>query len=124
MARDDWRIRIELGEQADSLIERLTHADARELAEELEEERLAVSRDDDTVFVYTGSGAQAEQAKTVVEAELAPEGIEAHQVRIEHWLDDEDRWGAAQPPARDSGPAGGVTRPEGQREVPPTTGEG
>ena len=92
MARDDWRIRIELGDEADTFIDRLTHADARELAEELEEERLAVSREGDTVFVYTGSGAQAEQARTVVQAELAHEGIEAHQVRIEHWLADEDRW--------------------------------
>src|SRR3989442_13615819 len=103
MARDDWRIRIELGEQADSLIERLTHADARELAEELEEERLAVSRDDDTVFVYTGSRAQAEQARTVAEAELAHEGIETHKVRLKHWLNAEDPWGAAQPPVPGDG---------------------
>jgi hypothetical protein len=93
VARDDWRIRVELEEErADNLLERLTHADARELAEELRGHRLAVSREDDTVFVYTETRDQARRAQDVVEAELAEEEMEARTIRIEHWLGDEDRW--------------------------------
>jgi hypothetical protein len=95
MARDDWRVRIELEEEPEGLIERLGFglgSEARELAKELEDERLAVSHDDDTVFVYASTGLQAEQARKVVEAELADAGLTARSVTIEHWLADEDRW--------------------------------
>jgi hypothetical protein len=96
MARDDWRIRIELEEEeARGFLERLgidLGSRAKELAEELELDRLAVSHDADTVFVYTASAAEAAQAQTVVEAELAESGIHAREVRLEHWLDGDDRW--------------------------------
>ena len=96
MARDDWRIRIELeGDRAGGFLERLGFdlgSKARELAKELEEQRLPVSRDGDTIFVYASSRMQAEQAKNVVEAELEEAGIEPLLVRIEHWLTDEERW--------------------------------
>jgi hypothetical protein len=96
MARDDWRIRIELGEQqARSFLERLgidISSRAKELAEELELDRLAVSHDADTVFVYAASAAEAEQARPLVEAELEESGIAPREVVLEHWLDGEDRW--------------------------------
>jgi hypothetical protein len=96
MARDDWRIRIELDEgHAGGFLERLglgLGSEARALANELEEHRLAVSHDDDTVFVYASSGAQAEQARKVVDAELADAGIVPREIAVEHWLADEDRW--------------------------------
>src|SRR5919201_6672073 len=95
MARDDWRLRIELEDRVDTLLERLgvdLHDEARELARELEQDRLAVSRDDDTVFVYTDSGLRAEQAQRVVESVLEAEQLRAGVLRIEHWLADEDRW--------------------------------
>jgi hypothetical protein len=95
MARDDWRLRIELEDRVDTLLERLgvdLHDEARELARELEEDRLAVSRDDDTVFVYTESGLRAEQAQRVVESVLEAEQLQTRVLRIEHWLADEDRW--------------------------------
>jgi hypothetical protein len=96
MARDDWRIRIELPDEegARGLLERLHLArrDAEELADELREHRLAVSRDDDTVFVYAASGMQAEQASRIVEQELEDEGWEPTRFVIEHWLDEEARW--------------------------------
>jgi hypothetical protein len=96
MARDDWRIRIDLEEEhAGSFLERLgldMSPKAKELARELAEHRLPVSREDDTVFVYASSGQEAEQARQVVEAELREAGLEADLVRIEHWLDDQDRW--------------------------------
>jgi hypothetical protein len=92
---DDWRIRIELSEEhATGLLDWLGldfSAEARELAKELKEERLAVSREGDTVFVYTGTRAQAEKARDLVEEELKEQGLEGT-IKIEHWLADEDRW--------------------------------
>jgi hypothetical protein len=97
MAQDDWRIRVELEEDrhAHGLFERLgveLGAEARELARELEEHRLAVSRDGNELFVYASSRASAEKAHAVIEAELREAGIEARESRVEHWLEDEERW--------------------------------
>jgi hypothetical protein len=97
MANDDWRIRIdvEAEEHARGLLDRLTGdlgSEARELARDLESHRLAVSRDDETIFVYASTRAAAESAHAVVEAELREHGIEAKTSRVEHWIDEEDRW--------------------------------
>jgi hypothetical protein len=95
---DDWRIRIELPEEqhAEGLLGRLGldlgSDEARRLAHELEGRRLAVSQDGNELFVYASSPAEAEQARRIVEAELAEEGIEAKVSAVERWLDDEERW--------------------------------
>ena len=87
MADDDWRIRIEVEEEehATGLLERLggdLDSEARELAEELESHRLAVSRDGDTVFVYAATRAAAEHAHAVVKAELRQQGFAARTSRV------------------------------------------
>jgi hypothetical protein len=97
MAQDDWRIRIDVADEqrAAGLLDRLGGVlvgEARELARELEERRLAVSRDGETVFVYAPSRGAAEAAEGIVQAELRDHGIEARTSRIEHWLADEERW--------------------------------
>jgi hypothetical protein len=95
VAHDDWRLRIELDEDAaGGLLGRLglPGSDARELAHELEHERLAVTRDGSTIFVYADSSLQLEQARKVIDAEVADLGIEAVAIVAEHWLGDEDRW--------------------------------
>lgn len=96
MARDDWRVRIELPDEegARGFLERLGLArrDAEELAAELREHRLAVSRDEDTIFVYAASGMQAEQASRIVEQELQEAGVTPERFVTEHWLHDEERW--------------------------------
>jgi hypothetical protein len=97
MADDDWRITIELEEEehATGLLQQLggdLGAEAQELAKELEARRLAVSRDDATIFVYAATRAEAETAHAVIEAELREHDIEANTSRIEHWLDEEERW--------------------------------
>jgi hypothetical protein len=96
MAQDDWRIRIELPDEegAYGLLERLglTRSDADELADELRDERLAVSQDGNTVFVYAPSGMQAEQASRIVERELQEEGLTPTRFVTERWLRDEERW--------------------------------
>jgi len=99
---DNWRIRIELPEETNpgTLLDRLGldlgSDEARRLAKELEGHRLAVSRDDEVIFVYTDSQAQAERARKIVEAELADEGITAT-IQVERWLPDEERW-SGEPP--------------------------
>jgi hypothetical protein len=96
MAHDDWRIRIELPDEegAQGFLERLglAKSDADELADELRAQRLAVSQDGDTVFVYTASGMQAEQASRVVERELEEEGLTPTRFVTERWLAEEERW--------------------------------
>jgi hypothetical protein len=97
MPDDDWRIRIEVEEEehATGLLDRLAGelgSEARELARDLESRRLVVSRDGETLFVYAATRAAAEQAHAVVEAELRENGIEARTSRVEHWIDEEDRW--------------------------------
>jgi len=93
---DDWRIRIKIeDEQAPGLLERLGFElgdEASELAQELEKRRLAVSYDDDEVFVYAGSRVEAERARAVIQAELRDLGIAAVTGPVEHWLEDEERW--------------------------------
>jgi hypothetical protein len=97
MAQDDWRIRIELEEErhATDFLARIgldLGSEARELAKELEDHRLAVSNDTDTVFVYAATRDAARKAKEIVETELRELDLNAQEIRIEHWLHDEDRW--------------------------------
>jgi len=94
---DDWRIRIEVseGEHAGGLLHRLGQglsSDAAELAKDLEAKRLAVSRDENEIFVYASSPDDAAKAQAVIEAELREHGVEATASRVEHWLADEERW--------------------------------
>jgi hypothetical protein len=94
VARDDYRIRVELEEEhAHGLLSRLgLGSEADELAKELEGRRLVVSHDDDELFVYASSPEEAERARQIVESALREEGIEAKLGPVEHWLHDEERW--------------------------------
>jgi len=97
VANDDWRIRIEVEEEehATGLLDRLggeLGLEARELAKELKSQRLAVSRDGETIFVYADTRQAAEQAHKAIEADLHEQGIEARTSKVEHWLDTEERW--------------------------------
>ena len=95
MARDDYRIRVELPEEehAAGLLSRLgLGSRVHELAEELEGRKLAVSQDGNELFVYASSAAEAERARAIVEAELAEEGLQTRIGPVEHWLHDEERW--------------------------------
>jgi hypothetical protein len=96
MAQDDWRIRIELPDEegARGLLDRLglTRHDAETLEDELREQRLAVSRDGDSVFVYAATGMQAEQASRIVDRELQEAGFTPRRFVIERWLGGEERW--------------------------------
>jgi len=97
MATDDWRLRIEV-EGADdqtAFVERLRHGlglEARELARALAENHVVVSRNDNDLFIYADSQAQAAQARAIVEAELREHDLKATLSQVEHWLEAEDRW--------------------------------
>lgn len=94
MASEDWRITIE-GAGAHQLADRLSgdlSDEAANLADDLKGRKLSVSRDDDTIFVYTNSPKDAETARAVVEAELRANNIDATASKVEHWLDAEERW--------------------------------
>jgi hypothetical protein len=96
MARDDYRIKVEVGEDdAPGLLERLgleLGGEAAELARELEKRRLAVSHDGDDVFVYAATRSEAERARSVIQAVLNDLGIAANTGPVERWLHDEERW--------------------------------
>ena len=96
MASDDWRITIEVEEsETGGVVDRLAGelgAEARELAADLKQRRLSVSRDGETIFIYANSQADAEKARAIVESELRENEIEAKTSKVEHWLDAEERW--------------------------------
>jgi hypothetical protein len=93
---------VELGEtaNAEALLGRLgvdLAEESRRLAEELKGRHLAVSNDEDTVFVYLDSPAELGRARQIVEAELSDEGIQPTEVVNEHWLPEEERWSGEAP---------------------------
>jgi hypothetical protein len=96
VAKDDYRIRIEIeDDHAGGLLERLglgLSGEAADLASDLEARRLAVSRDGDDLFVYAGTPAEAETARSIIQAELRDNDTTAVTGPVEHWLDAEDRW--------------------------------
>jgi len=93
MARDDWRLRIDLGEEgAGGLLGRLGLSDAHELAKDLERHRVEASEDEGTVFVYADSSLELERARALIEKELADLKLEPLEIVSGHWLHDEERW--------------------------------
>jgi predicted RecB family endonuclease len=96
MANDDWRITIGADEGAkavaDNLGGELTSLEAQTVASDLKARRLSVSFDEDTVFVYAGTRADAQRAREIVLAELSSRGIDARTSKVEHWLEAEERW--------------------------------
>ncbi|MBA3844867.1 MAG: hypothetical protein H0X39_20015 [Actinobacteria bacterium] len=103
MARDDWRLRIELGAAGTGgLLSRLGlwSSDARELADELKDHRLAVTEDNGTVFIYASSSLELEQAKGAIEEELRELDTAPTALVTEHWLEAKERWDD-EPPAAD-----------------------
>jgi hypothetical protein len=96
MAKDDFRIRIEIDdEHAGGLLDILgieLNEEAGELARELEKRRLAVSRDGGDLFVYTASPTEAEAARSVIQTLLRDLDVAAVTGPVEHWLEEQERW--------------------------------
>jgi hypothetical protein len=83
---DDWRLQIDFvaANAADALHDKL---DARELEHDLSEafhDRVIVSRDKTTIFLYAGDREQAEKARTLVERLMA-EDEEEVEINFRRW---------------------------------------
>ncbi|HET9592450.1 MAG TPA: hypothetical protein VFP17_05990 [Solirubrobacterales bacterium] len=126
---DDWRIQIDFVEEGpmDALHDRL---DAEELQHDLSRafhDRVIVSRDGTTIFLYAGDREQAEKAKALVER-LAREEGEEIDVSFTRWHPEAEEWRPADEPlpegtdaraaehaervARERGETAGDGRPE------------
>jgi hypothetical protein len=104
MARDDWRLRIELGEQGTGgLLGRLGLSDAHELAKDLEQHRIEASDDGGTVYVYADSSLELERARSVIEEEITALELAPLEIVGGHWLHDEERWQEPQEPEQPDG---------------------
>ena len=90
---DDWRLRIDVHEpsRARRLLDRL---DASELEHELEtsfHDRVIVSRENSTVYAYTGGRAQAERAEKVARR-VADEHDWEIDIALHRWHETAERW--------------------------------
>ena len=90
---DDWRLEVDFddAEHIGSLVERL---DARELEHELSDafhDRIIVSRNDDVVFLYTGTREQAEAARQLV-LNLAQQHDWKLEVDFKRWHPTAEEW--------------------------------
>jgi hypothetical protein len=94
---DDWRVRVELEDErtrrtfTELLQDGLSPLGA-DLAQALAGGHLSISGDDENLFVYTDTAAQAENAHAVILSELDHHAITATTSGVEHWLADEERW--------------------------------
>lgn len=96
---DDWRIQVDFVEEglADSLHDQL---DAEELEHDLSREfqdRVIVSRNGTTIFLYAGERGQAEKAQALVEELTRKEGEEV-EVSFTRWHPEAEEWRPAGEP--------------------------
>jgi hypothetical protein len=90
---DDWRLRVTLAgsEHAEALTGRL---EAEELTEEVARalgDAVAISRDDDEVFLYAATHDALRAAERIVQADIARHGWSATVV-ASRWHDDAEDW--------------------------------
>jgi len=103
---DDWRIQVDFLEEsfADALHDQL---DAEELKHDLSgafHDRVVVTRDGTTVFLYTGDRAQAEKAQTLVE-ELTQKEEDEVGITFARWHPEAEEWRSADEPLPADGDA-------------------
>jgi len=94
---DDFRVRIEFAHEGErkrftSLLEEGLSPEGADRAQALGANHLSVSGDDEKLFVYADTAAQAERAHAVILSELEHHAIEATTSAVEHWLENEERW--------------------------------
>lgn len=99
---DDWRVQVDFVEEsfADSLHDRL---DAEELEHDLSrafQDRVIVSRNGTTIFLYAGDREQAEKARALVEQLTQEEGEEV-EVSFTRWHHEAEEWRPADEPLPD-----------------------
>jgi hypothetical protein len=100
---DDWRLQIDAGDgdRATPMMEKL---DAAELEHDLSDafhDRVIVSRDGQTVFLYAGTRVQAENARDLV-GKLAEKNGWSLAVDLKHWHPEAEEWEDPDKPLPDS----------------------
>jgi hypothetical protein len=103
---DDWRLQIDFVEEGfgDALHDRL---DAEELEHDLSnafQDRVIVSNDGTTIFLYAGDREQAEKAQKLVERLTAEDGEEV-KVSFTRWHPEAEEWRPADEPLPDDAAA-------------------
>jgi hypothetical protein len=103
---DDWRVEVDFVEEgiADALHDRL---DAEELEHDLSRafhDRVVVTRNGTTIFLYGGDRAQAEKARALVE-QLARKQGEEVEVSFDRWHHEAEEWRPADEPLPKDGEA-------------------
>jgi hypothetical protein len=96
---DDWRVQVDFVEEglADAVYDKL---EARELEHDLSRafhDRVIVSRNDTTIFLYAGDREQAEKARALVDR-LAAEDEEEIEVSFTRWHPEAEEWRPADEP--------------------------
>jgi hypothetical protein len=96
---DDWRVQVDFVEEgpADALSDRL---EARELEHDLSRafhDRVIVSRNGTTIFLYAGDKEQAEKARDLVER-LTKEDGEEVEMSFTRWHPEAEEWRPADEP--------------------------
>jgi hypothetical protein len=97
---DNWRVQIDFVEEglADSLHDRL---DAEGLEHDLSRafhDRVIVSRNGTTIFLYAGDREQAEKARTLVEGLAQKEEEEEVEIGLMRWHPEAEEWRPADEP--------------------------
>jgi hypothetical protein len=99
---DDWRLQIDFRD--DGVVDALRdHLDAEELEHDLSEafqDRVIVSRNGTTIFLYAGGKRQAERARELVER-LAREDKEEIEIDFRRWHPIAEDWKPADEPMPD-----------------------
>ena len=96
---DDWRLRIRLPETGRGrlLAENLAAAELEHELEESLSDRVAVSHDEDDVFVYAATRQDAERAAQLVRSVTASKGWQAES-ELTRWHPEAEEWKAADVP--------------------------
>jgi hypothetical protein len=94
---EDWRVTIPTGSNDDGLVSRaLEGLREREVEREARERlggRVAVSRDDDHIYLYADTEPGAREASALVTSMLAEHDLVLEgEVAVEHWHPVEERW--------------------------------
>jgi hypothetical protein len=108
---DDWRVQIETQDGGEALVERLSAADLEHDLSRAFEDRLIVSRDGDTVFVYAGTRAQAEGARESI-GKLADEHGWSLAIDLRRWHHEAEEWEDPDKPLPESDAAKAVEHEE------------
>jgi len=94
VAAEDWRVRVEVEDRGGVGPWSAYRLEARELASDVGRalgDRIAVSRDDGSLFLYAADEAAARAAAEVVVADVSDHGWSAS-VTVERWHEDAEDW--------------------------------